>query len=223
MQMDHTTIPLPPMQDLDDGERVRRTKNFLETMRSRRTVRDFRPDPVPIEAVEAAIAAAGLAPNGANRQPWHFAVVTSPEIKRQIREAAEEEERAFYNGRAPQEWLDALAPLGTDWRKPFLETAPVLIVVFQELYGLKPDGGREKNYYVLESVGIACGFLLAALHQAGVATLTHTPSPMGFLREILKRPVNEKAAMIIVCGRPVADAMVPAITKKPLSQILSHH
>lgn len=192
-------------------------------IRTRRTVRDFKPDPIPMAAVEAAVAAAGLAPNGANRQPWHFAIVTDPDIKRRIREAAEEEERAFYDGRAPQEWLDALAPLGTDWRKPFLETAPALIVVFQELYGLGPDGARTKNYYVLESVGIACGFLLAALHQAGIATLTHTPSPMGFLREILKRPSNEKAAMIVVCGLPTDDARVPAIGKKPFAEIASRH
>jgi iodotyrosine deiodinase len=217
--MNHPTATLVAFPALEEAGAAA----FLNLVRSRRTVRDFSPDPLPMAAVEAAVAAAGLAPNGANRQPWHFAVVTSPDIKRQIREAAEEEERAFYNGRAPQEWLDALAPLGTDWRKPFLETAPVLIVVFQELYGLKPDGGREKNYYVLESVGIACGFLLAALHQAGIATLTHTPSPMGFLREILKRPVNEKAAMIIVCGRPADGAKVPAIAKKPLAEIMSRH
>ncbi|HAJ46478.1 MAG TPA: nitroreductase family protein [Alphaproteobacteria bacterium] len=196
-------------------------QQFLEVMRSRRTIRDFRPDPISLEAVERAIETAGLAPNGANRQPWHFVIVTDAGVKRAIREAAEEEERAFYGGRAPQEWLDALAPLGTTWEKPFLETAPVLIVVFQELYGLDAEGNREKNYYVLESVGIACGFLIAGLHQAGYATLTHTPSPMGFLREILKRPVNEKAAMIIVTGLPAPDAMVPVLTKKPLSVIAS--
>jgi nitroreductase len=172
-----------------------------------------------MEAVRAAIATAGFAPSGANRQPWHFVVVTDPAIKRAIRAAAEEEERAFYGGRAPKEWLEALEPLGTDWRKPFLETAPLLIVVFQELWGRVPSGGRVKNYYVTESVGIATGFLLAGLHQAGLATLTHTPSPMGFLREILKRPPNEKAAMIVVVGHPAPDAQVPAITKKPLEEI----
>lgn len=221
--MDHPTIPLSGYAALDDAASVAGARAFLDMIRTRRTVRDFKPDPIPLPAVEAAIQAAGLAPNGANRQPWHFAIVTSHDIKRRIREAAEEEERAFYGGRAPQEWLDALAPLGTDWRKSFLETAPVLIVVFQELYGLAADGTREKNYYVLESVGIACGFLLASLHQAGIATLTHTPSPMGFLREILKRPVNEKAAMIIVCGQPADDARVPAITKKPFAEIASNH
>lgn len=211
--------PLRPYPSLADDERVARAEAFLTTMRSRRTVRDFTDEPVPMEAVRAAIATAGLAPSGANRQPWHFAVVTDPAIKRAIREAAEEEERAFYNGRAPKEWLEALEPLGTDWCKPFLETAPVLIVVFQELWGRVPSGGRVKNYYVTESVGIATGFLLAGLHQAGLATLTHTPSPMGFLREILKRPPNEKAAMIVVVGHAAPDAKVPAITKKPLKEI----
>jgi nitroreductase len=221
--MSHPTRELTGFPALDDAERIARAEAFVAMVRTRRTVRDFKSDPVPMAAVEAAIRAAALAPNGANRQPWHFAVVTSPEIKAQIRKAAEEEERAFYGGRAPQEWLDALAPLGTDWRKPFLETAPVLIVVFQELYGVAANGAREKNYYVLESVGIACGFLLAALHNAGIATLTHTPSPMGFLREILRRPSNEKAAMIIVCGRPADGAQVPAISKKPLNSIISRH
>lgn len=219
--MDHHSTPLTGYPDRPDTERLASARSFLDMIRTRRTVRDFKPDPIPMQAVEAAVQAAALAPNGANRQPWHFAIVTDQDVKRQIREAAEAEEREFYNGRAPQEWLDALAPLGTDWRKPFLETAPVLIVVFQELYGLAPDGSREKNYYVLESVGIACGFLLAALHQVGIATLTHTPSPMGFLREILKRPPNEKAAMILVCGLPADDARVPAIGKKPFAQIVS--
>lgn len=221
--MNAPSHPLIGFPRMDDAQRIARATEFLETMRSRRTVRDFKPDAIPMAAVEAAIAAAALAPNGANRQPWHFAVVTDADIKRRIREAAEEEERAFYGGRAPQEWLDALAPLGTDSRKPFLETAPVLIVVFQELYGVAPDGAREKNYYVLESVGIACGMLLAALHHAGIATLTHTPSPMGFLRDILKRPPNEKAAMIIVCGLPADGAKVPAIGKKPFDVVVSRH
>jgi nitroreductase len=213
--------PLAPYPDWTGTERCARAQAFETAMRSRRTVRDFKPDPVPMEAVAAAVRAAALAPNGANRQPWHFVIVTDPGVKRAIREAAEEEERAFYGGRAPQEWLDALAPIGTDWRKPFLETAPVLIVVFQELYGLAPDGTRTKNYYVLESVGIACGFLLAGLHHAGLATLTHTPSPMNFLRTILKRPANEKAAMIVVAGLPAEGAMVPGIGKKPFAEIAS--
>ncbi|MBP6010919.1 MAG: nitroreductase family protein [Alphaproteobacteria bacterium] len=211
--------PLSAYPDLGDEDRVARANAFLESMRSRRTVRDFTDRPVPMDAITAAINAAGLAPSGANRQPWHFVVVTDPQIKSKIRVAAEEEEQAFYNGRAPKEWLEALEPLGTDWRKPFLETAPALIVVFQELWGTVPSGGRVKNYYVTESVGIATGLLLAGLHQAGLATLTHTPSPMGFLREILKRPPNEKAAMIIVVGHPAPNAQVPAITKKQLGEI----
>lgn len=211
--------PFAPYPALDEADRIGRADAFLKTMRSRRTVRDFSSEPVPAEVLTAAIRTAGLAPSGANRQPWHFAVVTGPAIKREIRLAAEEEERAFYNGRAPKEWIEALEPLGTDWRKPFLEIAPALIVVFQELWGTVPSGGRVKNYYVTESVGIATGFLLASLHQAGLATLTHTPSPMGFLREILKRPANEKAAMIVVVGHAAEGAQVPAITKKPLDQI----
>lgn len=214
--------PLAPYPDHTDAHRIARARAFLETMRSRRTVRDYTDEPVPMEAVRAAIATAGLAPSGANRQPWHFVVVTDPAIKRAIRAAAEEEERAFYNGRAPREWLEALEPLGTDWRKPFLEMAPVLIVVFQEMWGRVPSGGRVKNYYVAESVGIATGFLLSGLHQAGLATLTHTPSPMAFLRDILKRPPNEKAAMIVVVGHPAPNAQVPAITKKPLDEIASY-
>lgn len=215
--------PLPPYPALHDAERIARAEMFRDAMRKRRTVREFAPTPVPMAAVHAAIEAAGSAPSGANRQPWHFAVVTDVDLKRRIRAAAEEEERAFYDGRAPKEWLEALEPLGTDWRKPFLETAPVLIVVFQELWGTLPSGGRVKNYYVTESVGIATGLLLAGLHQAGLATLTHTPSPMGFLRDILKRPPNEKAAMIVVVGHPAPGAQVPAIGKKPLSAIASFH
>jgi iodotyrosine deiodinase len=211
--------PLEPYPQISDDERIARAEAFLNAMRPRRTVRDFSDRPVPMEAIKAAIATAGLAPNGANRQAWHFAVVTDSAVKHAIREAAEEEERAFYDGRAPKEWLEALEPLGTDWRKPFLETAPVLIVVFQEQWGRVPSGGRVKNYYVTESVGIATGFLLAGLHAAGLSTLTHTPSPMGFLRNILKRPSNEKAAMIVVVGHPAPDARVPVITKKSLDEI----
>lgn len=214
-------VPLPSYPNLTDAERIERAEAFRDAIRSRRTVRDFAPAPVPMAAVRAAIESAGSAPSGANRQPWHFVVVTDAQTKRAIREAAEEEERAFYAGRAPKEWLEALEPLGTDWRKPFLETAPVLIVVFQELWGRVPSGGRVKNYYVTESVGIATGLLLAGLHHAGFATLTHTPSPMSFLRDILKRPPNEKAAMIVVVGRAALDARVPAIAKKPLDAIAS--
>lgn len=211
--------PLEPYPALTDATRISRAKDFYDAMRSRRTVRDFTDEPVPMDVIRTAIATAGLAPNGANRQPWHFVIVTNAQIKQAIRAAAEEEERAFYSGRAPKEWLEALDPLGTDWRKPFLETAPALIVIFQEMWGHVPSGGRLKNYYVTESVGIATGFLLAGLHQAGLATLTHTPSPMGFLRDILNRPPNEKAAMIVVVGHAATDAHVPVITKKPFEAI----
>jgi nitroreductase len=212
-------VPLTGYETLPPDEARRRAETFEFAMRSRRTVRDFSSEPVPREVIESAIRTAGLAPSGANRQPWHFVVVTDQALKRRIRVAAEKEERDFYTFRAPREWLDALAELGTTWEKPFLETAPALIVIFQELYRPEPDGGRAKNYYVLESVGIATGFLIAALHHAGLASLTHTPSPMGFLREILGRPSYEKAAMILVTGYPARDAAVPAIGKKALSEI----
>ena len=176
-----------------------------------------------MEVIDLCLKAAGTAPNGANHQPWHFAVVTDPATKRRIREAAEKEEQAFYNGRAPDEWLEALAPLGTDEHKPFLEEAPALIVIFAENYGLGDEGEKVKNYYVTESVGIATGFLIAALHKAGLATLTHTPSPMGFLREILNRPERERAFLILVVGYPADDAEVPDIEKKKLSEFVSYH
>ncbi len=214
-------IPLEPMPERSGEEMQQRADTFLAEIRRRRTVRDYSDRPVPRAVIEQCIAAAGTAPSGANMQPWHFAVVGDPETKRRIREAAEEEERAFYGGKAGNDWLEALAPLGTDANKPFLETAPWLIVVFQQNYGLGPDGERVKHYYVQESVGIATGFLIAALHRCGLATLTHTPSPMKFLREILGRPVNERAVMILVAGHPAPDATVPAITKKPLTEIAS--
>jgi nitroreductase len=204
---------------LSDAERLARVRAFRDGLATRRTVRAFSPDPVPREVIEAAIATAASAPSGANRQPWHFVAVGDPALKRQIREAAEQEERAFYAGRAPDDWLDALAPLGTDADKPFLETAPWLIVVFQETSGVGPTGEKVKNYYVPESVGIASGFLLAALHQAGLATLTHTPSPMGFLRDLLGRPANERAVMVVVAGLPAPGAAVPDIDKKPFDAV----
>ncbi len=212
-------IPLAGYETLAPAEMRRRVQDFEAFMLKRRTVRDFSPVPIPRDIIESAIRTAGLAPSGANRQPWHFVVVTDAETKHKIRVAAEREEKEFYTSRAPQEWLDALAALGTTWEKPFLETAPVLIVIFQELYRPKPGAGREKNYYVLESVGIATGFLIAALHQAGLATLTHTPSPMGFLRDLLKRGSHEKAAMILVAGYPAENATVPVITKRALDEI----
>lgn len=205
--------------DLTDAERLARAEAFRASMATRRTVRDFASDPVPRAVIESAIRTATGAPSGANMQPWHFVAVGDPALKRRIRDAAEAEERAFYGGRAPDDWLAALAPLGTDADKPFLETAPWLIVVFQQNSGVGPDGERLKHYFVQESVGVACGFLLAALHQAGLATLTHTPSPMGFLRELLGRPVNERAAMIVVAGRPAPDARVPDIGKKPFDAV----
>ena len=197
-----------------------RATEFYERIRRRRTVREFSPEPVPMEVIEQAILAAGTAPNGANHQPWHFAVVTDPERKARIRAAAEEEERSFYNGRAPQDWLDALAPLGTDENKPFLETAPVLIGIFGESWHPVPDG-KQKNYYVTESVGIATGILITALHNAGLATLTHTPSPMGFLNQVMDRPANERPFLLLVVGYPAPGCTVPDITKKPLDQIAS--
>ncbi|MEJ2540076.1 MAG: nitroreductase family protein [Gemmatimonadota bacterium] len=215
------TVPLTGYPERSPQEVRRRAQAFLDTVRTRRTVRDFAATPVDLEAVERCVEAAATAPNGANRQPWHFVVVTDPEVKARIREAAEEEERAFYHGRAPSEWLEALSPLGTDEHKPFLETAPVLVAIFAESYGIGEDGSRRKNYYVTESVGIATGILIAGLHHAGLATLTHTPSPMGFLNEILGRPENERPFLLLVVGHPAEGARVPRIEKKPLHAILS--
>lgn len=219
--------PLPPFEPLahyrehsvDDMRR--RVGAFYEDIRRRRTVRDFSPRPVPRDIIEQAVRAAGTAPSGANMQPWHFVVVSDPGIKSRIRSGAEEEERAFYHGRAPREWLDALAPLGTDEHKPFLEAAPYLVVVFALSYGVLPDGQKVKNYYVQESVGIAVGLLITALHQAGLATLTHTPSPMRFLNEILGRPSNERPYLVLVTGYPAEAARVPAAggRKKTLAEI----
>jgi nitroreductase len=217
------SVPYSSLPVLDDDERVSRARKFREDIAGRRSCRMFSDAPVPRAVIEEAILAAGTAPSGANHQPWHFAVVSSPELKHRIRIEAEKEERAFYAGKAGQEWLEALAPLGTDEDKAYLETAPWLIVVFgQRRGGIEPDE-RKTNYYVTESVGIACGFLLAALHRAGLATLTHTPSPMGFLRDICRRPSDEKPLMVVVAGLPAGDAVVPAhaLRKKPLDQISS--
>jgi iodotyrosine deiodinase len=216
-------IPLK-FERLPEDEMLRRSREFLARMQTRRTVRDFSCAPVPFELIENAIATAATAPSGANQQPWTFVVVRDPEVKRQIREAAEKEERESYEHRMSQEWLDALAPLGTDWHKPHLETAPYLIVVFHQPYGLEmeTDGAerKAKHYYSVESVGIAVGMLLSSLHQAGLATLTHTPSPMGFLAEVLHRPSNERAFVVIPVGYPADNAHVPNITKKPLDQVM---
>lgn len=201
---------------------VERARSFRDEVRRRRTVRHFSPEPVPEAVIDACLEAAGTAPNGANRQPWHFVVVRDPGVKARIREAAEEEERDFYENRAPPEWLAALAHLGTDEHKPFLEEAPVLIAIFAESYAVGDGGEKIKNYYVSESVGIATGILITGLHHAGLATLTHTPSPMGFLNEILERPKRERPFLLLVIGYPADDAEVPRITKKPLSEISSH-
>ena len=208
---------------MTDAQRIGRARAAFARLATRRTCRTFADTPVPREVIEYAIRAAGTAPSGANHQPWHFAAVSSPEAKRAIRRAAEEEERDFYANRASAEWLAALAPLGTDHDKPFLETAPWLIVAFAQRKGGIAEDGHATNYYVTESVGIACGLLLATLHEAGLATLTHTPSPMGFLRETCGRPAYEKPLMIIVAGHPAPEAAVPehALKKKPLEQIAS--
>jgi len=208
---------------LPTAEQIARAIEFRDRMRMRRTVRHFAPDPVPDEVIDAAIATAASAPSGANMQPWRFVVVRDPVTKQRIREAAEAEERESYEHRMPDDWLSALAHLGTDWHKEFLEIAPLLIVVFRIDYTIETDpAGRErhvKHYYVTESVGLASGFLLAALHMAGLATLTHTPSPMGFLADILERPKNEKPFLLIPVGYPAPDAEVPTIAKKTMGEV----
>lgn len=204
---------------LPPEEMERRARAYYEDIRQRRSVRDFSPQAVPQAVIQQAVLAAGTAPNGANQQPWHFVVVSDPDIKRKIRLAAEEEERAFYQQRASEEWLTALGPLGTDDRKPFLETASHLIVIFLKKFSYDETGEKQKNYYTSESVGIATGFLISALHHAGVATLTHTPSPMKFLNQILERPKDERPYMILVTGFPSPSCEVPTISKKPLEDI----
>ncbi len=208
---------------MDDVERVEKASAFFDMISSRRSCRHIGSAPVPRAVIEAAIRAAGTAPSGANHQPWHFAVVASPPLKQKIRIAAEEEERAFYAGKVSDEWRTALAPLGTDADKPYLEHAPYLIVIFGQRRGGITPGVNQQNYYVTESVGIATGFLLASLHAAGVATLTHTPAPMRFLNEMCQRPADEKPVMIVVAGHPTAEATLPehALIKKPLTEIAS--
>jgi iodotyrosine deiodinase len=217
----HSFIPLE-FEHLSIEEQLLRAHEFESRMRTRRTVRKFSSRPVPRELIEIALRIASRAPSGANQQPWRFVVVSDPELKRKIRIAAEAEERDNYERRFPQEWLSALAALGTDWHKDFLEIAPWLIIVFRLDYGIGLDGDANqrkiKHYYVQESVGIACGFLIAALHWMGLATLTHTPSPMGFLSQVLQRPANEKPYLLLPVGFPTEDAEVPDIAKKPLSE-----
>ena len=218
---DFPTTPYSSYQSYPIEEMQRRAADFYAEMARRRTVRDFSDRPVPRDIIENCILTAGSAPNGANMQPWHFVVVSDPAIKKQIREAAEEEERTFYETRATDEWLEALAPLGTDPRKPFLETAPYLIVIFGQTYGMLADGRKQKHYYVQESVGIATGMLITAVHHAGLASLTHTPSPMGFLTELLGRPKWERPFLLLVVGYPTDDARVPthAMQKKSLAEL----
>lgn len=203
-----------------DDEMRAEAQRFFDLMQSRRTVRDFSADPVDPEIIRLAVRAAATAPSGANQQPWSFVAIGDPETKRAIRLAAEEEERAFYDGRAGEEWLGALAHLGTDSDKPFLETAPWLIAIFAQRWGVDADGRKVKHYYVPESVSIAIGLLIASLHSAGLATLTHTPSPMGFLNQICGRPDNEKPLVLLVVGHPAEGARVPAISRKPEDEVL---
>lgn len=211
-------IPLN-FAEKDLSQMITSSRSLYEEMKRRRSVRDFSDRPVPAEIIENAVRIAGTAPNGANLQPWHFVIVSSKSIKRKIREAAESEERKFYQERATEAWLNTLEHLGTDENKAFLETAPYLIVIFQKKYTRDIEGRIQKNYYVSESVGIATGMLITALHLSGLATLTHTPSPMGFLSKILKRPANEKPFLILVAGYPARGALVPQISKYDFSQI----
>lgn len=221
--MRYEALLLPDRLSLTDAEAQDAAQRFRDFMRRRHTIRDFSDRPVPREVIEAAIATAGSAPSGANHQPWHFVAISDPAIKSQIRAAAEEEEKDFYAGAAGDEWLKALEPIGTGASKPHLDIAPWLIVIFAQRWGEFDDGSRYKNYYVNESVGIATGFLIAALHHAGLATLTHTPNPMKFLNGLLGRPASEKPLMILVTGHPADHATVPAAAKikKPLDEIMT--
>lgn len=212
-------IPLTTYREYPIDEMRQRTIDFYADLNRRRTVRYFSDRSVPLDVIENCIRSAGTAPSGANMQPWHFVIVSDPKAKKEIRSEAEKEEHEFYHQRAPQDWLDALAPLGTDEHKPFLEIAPYLIAIFAESYGVLPDGRKVKHYYATESVGIATGMLITALHQAGLACLTHTPSPMNFLNKILQRPDNERPFLLLVVGYPTGDCVVPDITRKSLNEI----
>ena len=214
-------IKLPNYQEYSPEEMKQKANDFYLKMRQRRTVRDFSERSVPQEIITECLRTAGTAPSGANLQPWHFVVVSDKAVKKEIREAAEIEEIEFYNSRAPQEWIDMIAPLGIDHNKPFLEEAPFLIAVFLQSYGILPNGKRLKHYYAIESVGLATGILITSLHLAGLVTLTHTPSPMGFLNKILDRPPNERPFLILVGGYPKSDAKVPVITKKSLDEFVT--
>ncbi|MCR9151870.1 MAG: nitroreductase family protein [Rhodobacteraceae bacterium] len=222
-EIEYRALPLPDRVQVPPEQSRAQAEAFRDRMARRHSVRDFAPDPVPEAVIAACIATAGGAPSGANHQPWHFAAIADPAMKARIREAAEEEERAFYSGGAGDEWLAALEPIGTGAEKPHLEIAPWLIVVFAQRYGITQDGARYKNYYVPESVGIATGFLIAAIHHAGLVCLTHTPNPMKFLGPLCGRPEHEKPVMILPVGYPAADATVPAAAKmkKPLDEIMT--
>jgi len=215
--MDYPHIPYTRPQP-STNQLIEKSTGFYQLMEERRSVRFFTDREVPREVIENLIKTASTAPSGAHKQPWTFVAVSDPKIKSKIREAAEKEEYEFYHGRATQEWLDDLAPIGTDWHKPFLETVPWLIIAFKKTYNNEGEG-KSKNYYVQESVGIACGFLIAAIHQAGLVTLTHTPSPMNFLADILKRPNNEKPFLLLPVGYPAPDATVPDLQRKPLEEV----
>jgi len=216
---DSHMIPYRPGRR-DENDMIRRAESYHRLMESRRSVRQFSADPVPRGLIESAIGTASTAPSGAHRQPWTFVAISDPTVKREIRLAAEEEERAFYlKGRASEEWLAAVEPMATNWEKPFLETVPWLVVVFEQTFGYDTDGNHQKNYYVKESVGIACGFFIAALHNMGLATLTHTPAPMKFLSEILQRPDNERPSIIFPIGYPGDDATVPDLKRRELEDI----
>ena len=223
MDFNYDPIPLPHRLQLNDKEATKQAEAYYEFIKTRHTVRNFTSQPVPKSVIETCLRAAGTAPSGANHQPWHFVCVSDPETKKKIRDAAETEEREFYGGKAGEEWLNDLKKIGTDAHKPFLEEAPWLIAIFAERYGVDEDGNKRKNYYMPESVGIATGFLLNALHKAGLATLTHTPNPMKFLNQILNRPRNERPYILLVVGHPADDAEIPraATVKKPLEQIAS--
>ena len=212
-------VSAPKIDTGTDKELIERSKEFYAMMQKRRTVRDFSDRPVPRELIEHCLSAAGTAPSGANLQPWHFVAISDADVKREIRIAAESEEKEFYKHRAPKAWLEALAPLGTDWHKPFLETAPWLVAVFAQPFRILSDGTRSPTYYAIESVGIATGILVTAVHSCGLASLTHTPSPMGFLNRILKRPSHEKPFLLLVVGHPAQDARVPDISRKLLAEI----
>ena len=214
-------VPAPKIENRSDEELLRCAREFYETMERRRTFRDYSDRPVPREVMEYCLRTAGTAPSGANLQPWHFVAISDPAIKREIRVAAESEEREFYQHRAPKAWLEALAPLGTDSNKAFLETAPWLVAVFAQPVRILADGTRSPTYYAIESVGIATGMLVTAVHSSGLVALTHTPSPMGFLNKILGRPSHEKPFVLLVVGHPADNALVPDIGRKPLDEISS--